>query len=299
MNKDFVYIYYCSKNYSEATKICIFLESKGINCWMSPRNVLSSLDYTTQVTAAINDSALSILVATNETNNIDTLPNELNIIATKKKTLISFKIENFDISNALIYYYKEVKPINAYENFDSGLNSLYNELSLLLNNINNNETEEVFEATFINEEDTSNTINNNKEQNDNKKQNQQQNNNNSEYKYCTKCGAKMPSSFSICTNCGKFFEKENTNTTNQTKYDFTSTKPNKHVYQIIIFIFMIISTIYLATFIIPLFWCIPMTITYWNKIRKNEKVSITFKICSLIFMGIIPGLLMLFEDEIK
>jgi len=299
MNKDFVYIYYCSKNYSEATKICIFLESKGINCWMSPRNVLSSLDYTTQVTAAINDSALSILVATNETNNIDTLPNELNIIATKKKTLISFKIESFDISNALLYYYKEVKPINAYENFDNGLNSLYNELSLLLNNINNNETEEVFEATFINEEDTSNTINNDKIKKDSEKQNQQQNNNNSEYKYCTKCGAKMPSSFSICTNCGKFFEKENTNTTNQTKYDFTSTKPNKHVYQIIIFIFMIISTIYLATFIIPLFWCIPMTITYWNKIQKNEKVNITFKICSLIFMGIIPGLLMLFEDEIK
>ena len=99
MNKDFVYIYYCSKNYSEATKICIFLESKGINCWMSPRNVLSSLDYTTQVTAAINDSAISILVATNETNNIDTLPNELNIIATKKKTLISFKIEN-----GILYY---------------------------------------------------------------------------------------------------------------------------------------------------------------------------------------------------
>ena len=62
---------------------------------------------------------------------------------------------------------------------------------------------------------------------------------------------------------------------------------------------MIISTIYLATFIIPLFWCIPMTITYWNKIQKNEKVNMTFKICSLIFMGIIPGLLMLFEDEIK
>lgn len=301
MNKNFVYIYYSSNNYSEATKVCIFLESKGINCWLAPRNVLSSLDYNTQVTAAINDCSIALFIANNNTNDINTLPNELNTVATKKKTIIFFKIENYDISDVLSYYFSELKSINAYDNFDLGLNSLYNEVSLSIND--KTSTNETFSSNpdpiILTEEDVKEEKINNNTSNNNQKEEKNTNNQNKktddkDYIFCTHCGAKMPISFPICTNCGKSLKGES-----NSDYDFTSTKPDLKVFRIITFVLMILSTIAYASLIVPLIWCIPMTVAYWDMIQKNKKPSMTFKICTLIFVGIIPGILMLCEDQIK
>ena len=61
---------------------------------------------------------------------------------------------------------------------------------------------------------------------------------------------------------------------------------------------MIIGTIFNAFFyLIPLAWCIPMTVIYFNKVKNGEEVSTAFKVCSLLFVSLLGGIFMLCDDE--
>lgn len=45
--------------------------------------------------------------------------------------------------------------------------------------------------------------------------------------------------------------------------------------------------------LLPLIWQIPMTIIYFLKAKNNEDISIAFKICILLFVSPVAGILML------
>lgn len=64
-------------------------------------------------------------------------------------------------------------------------------------------------------------------------------------------------------------------------------------------VLLVIGTIYTALcgFLIPLLWCVPMTISYFNKIKRGEPISTAFKVCSLLFVSLIAGILMLVDSE--
>ncbi len=51
----------------------------------------------------------------------------------------------------------------------------------------------------------------------------------------------------------------------------------------------IISVIYL----IPLAWAIPMTVHYWKAVKNNRPVGTAFKVCTLLFINTVSGILML------
>jgi hypothetical protein len=61
------------------------------------------------------------------------------------------------------------------------------------------------------------------------------------------------------------------------------------------FIFMILGTIVLAanTFGIALAWCIPMTIHSYKIKQGVSPNTIAFGVCSLLFVGLIAGILLL------
>lgn len=48
---------------------------------------------------------------------------------------------------------------------------------------------------------------------------------------------------------------------------------------------MIIATCFMGILIIPLAWCLPMTISYSRKIESGEKIHPALGICAIIFMG--------------
>lgn len=59
---------------------------------------------------------------------------------------------------------------------------------------------------------------------------------------------------------------------------------------------MLISCIVSAIALIPLVWTIPMTVHYWRKVGNNESVGVGFKVCSLLFVNTIAGILMLCDN---
>lgn len=60
---------------------------------------------------------------------------------------------------------------------------------------------------------------------------------------------------------------------------------------------MVICTVIMGFYLIPLAWCIPMTIIYFKKVNNGEEVSTAFKICCLLFVSLFAGIFMLCDRE--
>ena len=115
-------------------------------------------------------------------------------------------------------------------------------------------------------------------------------------KYCTKCGKELFDEAVICPGCGCMVgDKKGTDL-------FSSSAPVEHevsTLKTIAKVFMILGTVVsgIFAFLIPLAWCLPMTLSYCKKIKNGEPVSIGFKICSLLFVNVIAGILMLVDQD--
>lgn len=122
--------------------------------------------------------------------------------------------------------------------------------------------------------------------------------------YCKNCGNKLDDQSAFCTNCGcttDLGEQSNLNqqTTSQSTQPTTQNNANSNsTLGTVAKVFMIISTVIMGLYIIPLAWTLPMTISLSNKLKNREPISVTFKICVLLFVNTVAGILLLcMKDE--
>lgn len=65
-------------------------------------------------------------------------------------------------------------------------------------------------------------------------------------------------------------------------------------------VFMIIGTVAQGWLIVPLAWCIPMTISVFRSLKEGRPISMAMKICTLLFVNLISGVCMLcMKDDAK
>ncbi|MCH5158492.1 MAG: hypothetical protein J1F33_04770 [Clostridiales bacterium] len=62
-------------------------------------------------------------------------------------------------------------------------------------------------------------------------------------------------------------------------------------------VFMIIACVGMGFSLIPLCWTIPMTVHYFNATKNHRPIGVGFKVCSLLFVSLIAGILMLCDHE--
>ena len=108
-------------------------------------------------------------------------------------------------------------------------------------------------------------------------------------KICPSCGNQIHDEAVFCPRCGCL--SDNMEIRPRSKHADVS--PLKLVAKI----FMIVSTVCMGFALIPLAWMIPMTIKYSKSIRENKPVSTDFKVCALIFVNVIAGVLMLVDED--
>lgn len=75
------------------------------------------------------------------------------------------------------------------------------------------------------------------------------------------------------------------------------TKAQENTLKTIAKIFMLISCIATGVALIPLIWTVPMTKKYWDDVKLGRPTSTAFKVCTLIFVDTISGILMLCDNE--
>lgn len=117
--------------------------------------------------------------------------------------------------------------------------------------------------------------------------------------FCKNCGTKLEDNINFCPVCG--CNQNQNNTINQTKVEETSKNDNlyrsdDHTIRMISFIFCLLATIFTGWLILPLAWCIPLTIRCYNWYKYNRYMGIGVKICILLFVSQIGGILALVDN---
>lgn len=112
----------------------------------------------------------------------------------------------------------------------------------------------------------------------------------SDTKYCSYCGEKVLYDVVICPHCGCQVGYIKSDATIELK---NIVKKLKSILVTLTKMFMIFGCVFSGFLIIPLIWKIPITKYYFKSIKYNQRLSIKFKVSSLIFVSPPAGILML------
>lgn len=63
------------------------------------------------------------------------------------------------------------------------------------------------------------------------------------------------------------------------------------------FILCLISTIGMGLCLIPLIWCISMTMSVYKAYKGEKELTTGFKVCTLLFLNLIAGILLLCDQD--
>ncbi len=78
----------------------------------------------------------------------------------------------------------------------------------------------------------------------------------------------------------------------------TNVQPKKRsTMQTLALVFMILGTVGIGWMLVPLAWCIPMTVSYAKKTKNGEHVGVGFKVASLILVSMLGGIFMLVAKD--
>lgn len=98
------FISYSAQDKTTADAVCATLESRGIRCWIAPRDVLPGEDYAESLIKAVHDSKLLILVFSSRANQSPQVLRELERAVSRGLPIIPIRIENTPPSAAMEYY---------------------------------------------------------------------------------------------------------------------------------------------------------------------------------------------------
>ncbi len=102
-------------------------------------------------------------------------------------------------------------------------------------------------------------------------------------RYCSHCGAEVSDDQFVCVKCGHQLN-------NVVKKDNSGL-------EIAAKVFLIIACVIMGMWLIPLAWCIPMTVSICNSMKENRPISTGMKVCTLLFVSVIAGILLLCMND--
>ncbi len=103
-------------------------------------------------------------------------------------------------------------------------------------------------------------------------------------KFCQKCGKEIAEEAVICPGCGCAISSQ-------------TAKGGNDGLAVAAKIFLIISCIFQGFMLLPLAWCLPITIAICNRLKYNQPISVGLKVCALLFVNMIGGILLLCRSD--
>ena len=113
MNKD-IFVSYTTPDRRIADDVVAFFEGQGIGCFIAPRDIDPGKAYAANLMRAIDASRAVVLIASAAINESEHVLNEIEAIVHKKKPLIPFFIEEFEMNDEYCYYLSRTQRIVAY-----------------------------------------------------------------------------------------------------------------------------------------------------------------------------------------
>lgn len=124
MNGHQIFISYSSKNGEFAFKACEKIEKSGYSCWIAPRNEQAGLSYGLQITNAIKEASVVVLLYSAAANNSQHVLNEVGIAFDNDKKIVPLMLDESEMCADMQYFLSRKHYIKAFIDFNSGLDEL-------------------------------------------------------------------------------------------------------------------------------------------------------------------------------
>jgi len=99
-----VFISYSNEDKAIADAVCAALEVENIGCWIAPRDVQGGRPYSCQITQAIRETRVLLLILTGAANRSKHVLQEVERAAHWQNQLLTFRIEVIPPGHDLVYF---------------------------------------------------------------------------------------------------------------------------------------------------------------------------------------------------
>lgn len=98
------FISYSHKDSKVAIAVQNILEQNGIKCWIDFRDAIPGIDYAASIVRAIKSCSVFIIIFSQNSSNSIHILNEINSAVNAKVTILTFKIDECELTDAMEYY---------------------------------------------------------------------------------------------------------------------------------------------------------------------------------------------------
>ena len=119
-----VFISYATADRRQALKLCDALERRGVECWISARDVAPGENYQEVIVRALRDARAMVLVFSEAANNSNEIKKELSLASRYHVPVMALRIEDVEPSDAFAYELSTRQWIDAFEGWDKSIDSL-------------------------------------------------------------------------------------------------------------------------------------------------------------------------------
>ncbi|MEO8001878.1 MAG: toll/interleukin-1 receptor domain-containing protein, partial [Arenimonas sp.] len=126
-----VFISYATTDRKQALSVCKEIENRGTTCWISTRDVAPGENYQEAIVHSIRNARAMVLVFSEAANKSDEIKKELSLASRYHVPVIALMIENVEPSDAFAYELSTRQWINAFEDWDTSIDSLVSRIEQL------------------------------------------------------------------------------------------------------------------------------------------------------------------------
>ena len=117
-----IFISYTQADREAAERLCSSLETRGISCWIAPRNVPAGSEWATAIMQAIGGAKALVLILSSNSKSSRQLAREVENADEKGLKILTFRIEDVAPPENLGYYMGNIQWIDAFgDRFDQGV----------------------------------------------------------------------------------------------------------------------------------------------------------------------------------
>src|SRR5436190_4433539 len=99
-----VFISHSTKDKVVSDAVCAALENGGIRCWVAPRDVQAGRSFAGEITRAIQESKIMVLIFSAHSNNSEQVLREVQLAVSSHLHIIQFRIEDVLLNDDLKYF---------------------------------------------------------------------------------------------------------------------------------------------------------------------------------------------------
>jgi TIR domain len=112
---------FSDRDRDQASDIVSHLETDGIACWVSYRDVPFGEDFQDAIVSAIEEASAMVLVVSGAANDSQEIRKELALASTQRLFVLPVRIENFEPTKGLKYQLATRQRIDLFEDRDKNM----------------------------------------------------------------------------------------------------------------------------------------------------------------------------------